>query len=88
MADNIAYVMQYEIGDRNEEEIQHFRGAYENILKIGANESKGTKRILSPYWTIQNIRAYNEGIQNETRRISDTGILYQSANQNNILLDE
>ena len=25
MADNIAYVMQYEIGDRDEEQISHFR---------------------------------------------------------------
>ncbi|MBQ8635349.1 hypothetical protein IJ425_04260 [bacterium] len=85
MADNIALVMQFEIGDRNEEQIQDFRGAYRSILENGANEVYVGKRTLSKNWAIQNIRVYNERIASETRRISDTGILYQSANQNNIL---
>ena len=85
MADNIALVMQYEIGDRNEEQISHFRGEYRSILENGANEVYARGRILSKNWAIQNIRVYNERIATEKRRISDTGILYQSANQNNIL---
>ena len=56
----------------------HTLEEYRSILENGANEVHAGRGILSKNRAIQNIGAYNERIANETRRISDTGILYQS----------
>ncbi len=85
MADNIALVMQLEIGDRNETEIFESREAYRSILENGKGQVYARGRVLSKNWATQNIRAYNERIARETRRISDTGIVYQSVNPSNVL---
>lgn len=85
MADNIAIVMQQAIGDRNDPEVYEFEGTYRGIFEDGTSAINARTGLLQADWATQSIERYNERIATEKRRISDTGILYQSANQNNIL---